>query len=656
VPLPFDLRVQVLLDGEPVQGATVVQGGNPKRWTTDAEGWSTVTIDPSVPGEQAVVASHPESRTVGLTVLDRSEDLLLELQRYDASDNELYQFLDPGEPDRRFDTGQCAHCHITMTEDWAESRHRRSSSNPKLHDLYAGAAAAFDSESACNAAGGQWLSAPQPGADAYADRCFLGDGVIPELNVDCGPGLQCGSTPTAFGACADCHAPGIDGRLGGRDLLLARDHAYDYGIHCDVCHKVESIDLAAEAGVAGRLNILRPSEDSPSPALGAFLPIQFGPYLDVPNVFMGAVPREFFRSGDFCAGCHQLDQPVLVPGAEADLARWPDGRLPVNTTYAEWAAGPYSPGTACQSCHMPGDAVAGNSSDLGNEVDIEPGMVGGWYRPAGSVRRHIWWGPRTEGSELPEAIGLDLVTEVDAGELTVRATVSNVGAGHAIPSGEAMRSMVLLVEARCNGVEQSATGGHAVPDFGGHLGRKESGADWSRWPGAQLGQVVRVVRRTGAFHDYTGFGSFGDGTFDASQKGMPVEDVVGRSRIVDVQGDVVTFDQPLPAGDVAYLGEDAGWPADGDPISARAGAPGFAFARVLVGSDGQRMVPHFLAADVASDNRLLPSGSWTSEHRFSVSCGAPEVRALVTGRGYPLDLARERGWDAKERAMREQVR
>ncbi|MCC6622972.1 MAG: hypothetical protein IT385_17065, partial [Deltaproteobacteria bacterium] len=74
-----------------------------------------------------------------------------------------------------------------------------------------------------------------------------------------------------------------------------------------------------------------------------------------------------------------------------------------------------------------------------------------------------------------------------------------------------------------------------------------------------------------------------------------------------------------------------------------AGAPGFAFARVLVGADGARMVPHFLAVDVASDNRLAPGLTWTSRHTFARPCDAPTIVATLRHRAFPYALAVERG-------------
>ena len=115
------------------------------------------------------------------------------------------------------------------------------------------------------------------------------------------------------------------------------------------------------------------------------------------------------------------------------------------------------------------------------------------------------------------------------------------------------------------------------------------------------------------------------------------------SRIGEVDGDGIGSLESLPAeADAAYRLSDA---------LEFAGRPGFGFARVLVGAGGERMVPHFAAVDVASDNRLLPQQSWTSEHQFQTPCEDPEVIARLIHRPYPLALARERGWEPADQVM-----
>ena len=653
-PLPvlttIDVPVTVTLDGTPTQGVRVMQGGVEGRWLTDANGRATVAIDLTLDAELWVLASADSART-GAAEVDEEDlgaPLLIELTAFDPSDNPAYVFRDPGEPDRRDTTAVCAHCHITLNEDWIDSAHRHSARDPQVQDLYAGVAGTISDQAICDLAGGSWLVGPLPGGGEGA-RCYLGDGVLPALNDCDGP---CEEAET-YGACADCHAPGIDGALGGRDLRDAEGHAYEYGVHCDVCHRVESVDLDAPPGTGGALRMVRPSEP---PAFGfPEYPLVFGPYDDVGSAVMGAVGRDHFESAVLCAGCHQMEQEVLVPGASPDLTRWPTGTLPIHTTYGEWLAGPLSPGAPCQSCHMPPDPDAGNAADLAL-LQLDPGLVPGWERPPGAVRHHTFDGPVDGAGEMLRlAAAVDLDTTLDGGVLTATATVTNVGAGHAIPTGEPLRALVLVVEASCDTAALRPLSGFALSDLGGALASKDSSEDWSVWPGAEEGMVVRVAATPGTWHDDPGFGPFGDGTFAPEAKGMPVATVVGSATIVSMNGDIATFDAPLPTGDTAWLGE-ASDTTDGSPSDAIAGAPGHAFARVLVGPGGQRQVPHFLAVDVASDNRLMPTASWTGTWTFDAPCAAPVARARLLYRQWPLALARERGWDPTDVVMQEAIR
>lgn len=653
-----ELVVQVRLDGLPATDAVVLFGGDAKRYGTNAEGVPRVPFEPKDAGgigsDAVVMAAHIQARTraVELAKTD-GKSALIELTRLDPEDNPDYAFRDPGEPKRRDTTEQCGHCHPTINTDWFASPHRTSAKNPVVVDLYAGTSSAYATQAECEARGGAWQASPTPGTGQLAERCQLGDGVLSTLNPCSSPGA---CPPKQLGACADCHAPGIDGVLGGRNLLDARGFAYDYGAHCDVCHRVESIAPKEPAGVAGRLRLLRPSEASPSPGLGDFMPVTFGPWLDVPIPLMGGVERAHFHDGQLCAGCHQLEQPALVPGVALDSVRWPSGSIPVHSTVEEWQRGPLA-ASPCPSCHMPPDPGVGNGADLYNEFEGPEGVAAGWKRPPGSVRRHSFLGPRTPESGFSRlAAAVFIEKSVSAGELSAKVTVKNVGCGHALPTGEPLRSLVLLVSARCGDKPLDATGGDAVPDFGGYRERKEAGQDWTLWSAPKVGERVRVIRRTGAFRDYQGFGPFGDGRFTKAQKGLAEEVVAGSRTIEAVQGGKVSFDGPLPSGDVAYRVDAPASVVDGGPALTWAGAAGFAFARVLVGADGRRMVPHFLAVDVASDNRILPQHEVTTTHRFANSCPDPEVTAVLVHRAYPFDLARARGFSLVDGVIAEAVR
>ncbi|MCB9683253.1 MAG: hypothetical protein H6733_17440, partial [Alphaproteobacteria bacterium] len=485
-------------------------------------------------------------------------------------------------------------------------------------------------------------------------RCRVGAGTLPDLNPGCGDGALC-DAPQATGACADCHAPGIDGVLGGRDLLDATGIAHDHGVHCDVCHKVAAVDLDAPAGVGGRLVVVRPSEPSTVTTLD-WDPLTFGPVADVVNPRMGSVYAPVFHEATLCAGCHELRQAALVPGTDVDRARWPDGTLPIQSTWSEWSAGPLAGVAPCQSCHMPPDAEAGNTADIDLVPSPRVGRIAGWWRPAGTSRHHSWDGPRSaDGALLKLAATLEVATARDADTLSVDVTVRHTGAGHALPTGEPFRAVILAVSATCDGTPLVATGGDAIPFAGGAWARQEAGGDWSRWPGARVGQVVRVVRHDG-WRDDPSPGPFGDGTFTGAAAGNRHLQVVGQATITAVDGDGrVTFDAALPEGDEAFLG-DAGALVPGQAGRAVAGAPGHAFARVLADADGALQVPHHRAVDVVSDNRLVPGTAVHTTHTFAATCADPVVTAQLVWRGLPVTLVAERGWTSPDRPIAEVVR
>lgn len=642
--VPEAIDVQVLLDGEPAAGVRVVQGGIDGAWFTDADGRVRVPLDLAVVGDVMVIASHPEARQRAEWIIPGIEQpVVLPLRRF-GPDNPAYRFQDPGEPRRRNTTAQCGHCHLTINDAWFGSAHRESASNPVVHDLYAGTAAALDDPDRCAEAGGRWRMARLPGTDERGFRCFLGDGVLPTLDPACADG-PC-PEPARTGGCADCHAPAINGALGGRDLLEARAIAYDYGVSCDVCHRVEAIDPDGAPGIAGRLRLHRPSDPGPiTLGAGGLLPLTFGPSHDSPNPRMGSVQRDHYRDGRICSGCHQLDAAPEI-GA-LDPTRWPEGTLPIQSTWSEHQSGPLAD-IPCQSCHMPPEPGAANGADLQAFPDALVGIQAGWYRPPGSVRRHRWTGPR-DADTLPKRAAAVFVERALAdGRLEARVTVRNVGAGHAIPTGEPMRQMLLRVEARCGDAPLAAIDGDALPGWAGALDGRPAADDWTRWPGAAVGDVIRVVRRPGGFHDYTGPGPFGDGRFTPAERGLPIERVAGEATVTAVAPDgAVQLDRPLPAGDFA-------WRARGDAL---AGAAGFGFARVLTDAAGRAMVPHFIADDVRSDNRLSPGARWSSTHVFDAAgCADPTVRATLTYRAYPWWLRTERRWTPREIVMAEVVR
>jgi len=252
--------------------------------------------------------------------------------------------------------------------------------------------------------------------------------------------------PGTAGSCATCHAPASamdapfsTGMNGQRDRLTA-------GIHCDFCHKTESAYLrpgtrSPYSNMPGTfsLRVLRPpSGDN----------VFFGPYPDIhdPDTY---APQ--MRESGFCAPCHQH-------------SFW---GTPIYTSYPEWLSSSYpGRGITCQTCHMP---------PSGDTHFVLPEQ-GGLEHPPEAIPSHLQLGI-TDVAFMQTAAELKVNVKGSSGEVGVTVTVSNVGAGHHLPTGHPGRHLLLVVEARdANGAPLPLLSGPVVPVWGGsYAGRPGKG-------------------------------------------------------------------------------------------------------------------------------------------------------------------------------------
>jgi hypothetical protein len=663
-------------NGAPIEGATVLQGGtsyDPPHFVTGADGTFSIEIASAGFGVPNVVAAKPDHRGTGVEFINvPTQPVELLLREAKAPDNPGYVFQDPGvgsDPNTKF----CGHCHETFAAEFQTSKHAQATKDPLVQDLFAGVAPAYTDSGSCVAAGGEWKQGLVPGtASDVANKCYLGGGVLPDLNLSCGgvaesacddPAIAALDAPTAFGACADCHAPGIDGVAGGRNLHDAVGFAYDYGVHCDVCHKVRDVDLTQPPGIGQRLILGRPSEVDPTP-LNEHRPIYYGPLLDVPNSFMGGSYQPKFNEATFCAGCHEQKQPALIPGDTLNATRWPDG-LPVHSTYSEWLAGPYNAaGTQCQFCHMPARSDVTNSIDV--STDDNQSITFGFKRPPEDNRRHLFLSPlfQEEPRLIDSALFVSVNLAVGGGDVDATVSVANIGCGHAIPTGEPMRSLVMLVQAQGAGCNQPLppSGGMTVHDVAGYAARGVEGTDVSTagvtmtWAAGALaataGDVVRVVRPSGVFDDYAGVGFFANTALTPAEKGLEIDEPVGEATVVSAAAGQLQLDQTLTllAGDIVYLGDVSPALSDEQSSPRLAGAAGYTFSKVLTDAGGQRGVAHYRAIDITSDNRIPPGDNALTSHSFTAlgGCTSATVTATVLYRPIPTAMAAVRGWEAKD--------
>jgi hypothetical protein len=655
-------------EGTPVAQAMVMVGGDSENFVlADDEGNFSLWFSDDGYREPTIVATKKGFRSVGYEFFKPDTPITLKIREITEPDNLEYTYEDPGDGYDHMKE-DCSHCHTSFVLDFLESKHSESASNPLVQDLYAGITRAYSTEETCIQAEGQWLQGLEPGTEGnMVWKCYLGGGVLPDFNQNCGgeDQLSCDNVnldnddkPTHFGACADCHAPGINGVAGGRNLHEAVGIEYSAGVQCDSCHKVKDIDLSKPPGVGQRMVMGRPNE----PGRNTFVwdPVYYGPLMDVPNVAMGGSYQEKFNESVFCAGCHELEQMSVLPDQTIDTEKWPNG-ISIQSTYSEWDDGPYNQEeTQCQFCHMPANTELTNSVDIATRDNQS--ITFGFLREPEDIRRHIFRGPLQGDPRLiDKAVYVSVMSEVIGTELKASVSVANIGCGHAIPTGEPMRALLLLVEAEGDCGTLTTTGGKTIPDTGGVLLTGVVGDDIdfvgnsASWLDAntivEVGQVLRVVRPSGTFDDYQGVGYFGEVDRTPEEKGMEQYAPIGSALVVSIDESQVQLDATLDVlpGDIVFLGEV--WPDepnDGQNSMALAGEAGYSFSKILIDAEGNRHVPHYRAIDIASDNRISPGTNVVTEHVFSIpsECNTGTVTATVLYRPIPLAFAQERAWEA----------
>ena len=311
---------------------------------------------------------------------------------------------------------------------------------------------------------------------------------------------------------------------------------------------------------------------------------------------------------------------------------------------------------------LPDDTGLTNAVDVTKPPDC--GITFGFVRKPDQIRKHDFPGALDGSPRLIDAsLSVSLSPMASGGSLTVGVQVGNTGAGHAIPTGEPLRALLLLVDAQACGQAMTPAGGMTLGDVGGAAAAGVVGGDvaasgsqmtWATGSAvAQPGDVVRVVRPTGTYDDYTGIGFFANPALTPQEKGLEIRTPVGEATVVSTGGGTLTLSAALAvqSGDLVYLGDVLAGPiADGDASRALAGRAGYAFARVMVDASGARNVPHYRAVDIASDNRIVDSATATTTHVFAVppGCASATVTATLVYRPAPVTLARQRGWKAQD--------
>ncbi len=243
-----------------------------------------------------------------------------------------------------------------------------------------------------------WLGSPH--ALAWSSGIFQPDYRLAHLETDGGTDLFCGG----------CHAP-----VGMRTGLLPPhdgsrfDRTANAGVSCDFCHTISAVKETFNMG-----NISEPGN------------VKRGPRGDHSSPYHEVFYSEIHTRAQFCGACHNV--------------RHPSSGVKIIDTYDDWLNGPYAAqGIRCQDCHMtptPGVGInPGKSATMGKARD----HVATHFFLGGSayLLREAGFPDHAGQAEenLRAAAELELTGRLVPGGLELTVNITNVGAGHKIPTG-----------------------------------------------------------------------------------------------------------------------------------------------------------------------------------------------------------------------------
>jgi hypothetical protein len=214
--------------------------------------------------------------------------------------------------------------------------------------------------------------------------------------------------------CIGCHSPigMVTGRIADLDVKDKRIP----GVDCETCHSI-----ASRTGLDNGAYLLHKSMDGN---------VKYGSRNDAESPFHETAYSELHTRSDFCAVCHNVTHPF--------------NSVAIERTYDEWLDSPYSEqGVQCQDCHMSQETGEGGGIVKSALMGKPRKSIAGHYFSGGNavLLRYFGFEDRAQRSieMLRSAATLELVSAPDVvrgGSLvTVTYKVSNVGAGHKLPTG-----------------------------------------------------------------------------------------------------------------------------------------------------------------------------------------------------------------------------
>ena len=386
-------------DGKPIAGATVRVKGTTTFAKADHLGKFKLPLP--TPDQSVVVTASADGFYIGGCDFDsKNTNGKIDLTPLPTHDNEDYEWVDPT-PDSH-SPDRCGNCHPGIFDQWSSGAHATSANGLHLLDLYAG-------------------------TNQLASKPSSSDSKSWNMLRDRAEGI---------GVCTSCHAPSasID-ELAIGDIRHV-DGVAKQGVHCDFCHKVQSVSTKNVGITHGRfgMNLLRPEHGQ----------LFFGPLDDVDRG--EDVHGPHLSKSEYCAACHE----GTLFGVH------------VYGTYTEWLRSPARrEGKQCQDCHMKPDGVTTNFAPDNGGVERNPMTLASHQLFPGGKAAML------KGS-LHVDVELRNVAEGQLASVTLTATK----VGHRVPTGFVDRHLILVIEGLdTNGNSIPATSGPTLPDSCGSLAR-----------------------------------------------------------------------------------------------------------------------------------------------------------------------------------------
>ncbi|MHB1476015.1 MAG: multiheme c-type cytochrome [Coriobacteriia bacterium] len=340
--------------------------------------------------------------------------------------------------------------------------------------------------------------------------------------------------------CLTCHTPiGVmAGEVSGLDHSGASEVAAE-GVTCAFCHHVTGTNDPIGNGsqtVSEEDIRLAQLKDPQAPHAAAY--------------------SQFHETAEFCGSCHNVNHPSNGVHLEA--------------TYTEWKNGPYpAEGIVCQDCHMtPGPGV----------TKPNPGKAAS----TGPDREHIYTMTFAGGNvalgdavlaeeRLKAAAQLDLELPeiVESGEVALKTTITNIGAGHYLPTG--------LTEVRQMWLEVTASDESGTEllserrDFGTVMKDEAGNYPAEMWDAFEVYTDDRIPPRESTSNDYTFpmaegavtvkaalyYRSCSEEIADGAGVDVPTTTMAEITKTVYSSADAMTADEPEPTESDDGTDEDA---------------------------------------------------------------------------------------------------